>query len=432
MTAYAITDSTTMLRRSLRRMRRYPSLTFFIAALPVVLLLLFVYVFGGTLGAGLGGPVVDAGGRDAYLAYVVPGNPAADGRRRRHRDRDLGRDGHDRGDHRPLPDHGDRPRRPCWPGTSLGSVIQTFLALGLVVVVAVVIGYRPAAGPLAWLAAAGLLVLTAVAVTWLSVGMGLATDSVETASNTPMILMLLLFLSAAFVPDGTRCRTRSRWFAEHQPFTPIIETLRGLLSARRSATAGSSRSLVRRDLDRAAISGRGGSTSACRHGQERREARPDAALADQPLEEVVELRGRVVAEPGVDLRRLDDRARRRASASGTAPRSRGAAMGPADGSPAAIRSIAARCGRIVAGSTSGAIARSRADVQRHAGAEEPPRPAQDDDARVQRLAPLDPRHDADDRVLELGRRHQAAAAARAPLGLLRRTAAAPSRRRGGT
>ena len=81
MTAYVITDSTTMLRRSLRRMRRYPSLTFFIAGIPVVFLLLFVYVFGGTLGAGLGaragglplGAAGDGYGRDAYLAYVVPG-----------------------------------------------------------------------------------------------------------------------------------------------------------------------------------------------------------------------------------------------------------------------------------------------------------------------------------------------------------------------
>ena len=73
MTAYAISDSSTMLRRSLRRMRRYPSLTFFTAALPVVLLLVFVYVFGGTMGAGLGGPSIGANGRDAYLAYLVPG-----------------------------------------------------------------------------------------------------------------------------------------------------------------------------------------------------------------------------------------------------------------------------------------------------------------------------------------------------------------------
>jgi len=72
MTAYplVLADSATMLRRNLRRMRRYPSLTFFIAGIPVVLLLLFVYVFGGTLGAGLGQV---AGGRADYVAYVVPG-----------------------------------------------------------------------------------------------------------------------------------------------------------------------------------------------------------------------------------------------------------------------------------------------------------------------------------------------------------------------
>ncbi len=82
MNGHTLTDSATMLRRSLRRMRRYPSLTLFIAGIPVVLLLLFVYVFGGTLGAGLGGPgaplipgvpATASMGRDAYIAYVVPG-----------------------------------------------------------------------------------------------------------------------------------------------------------------------------------------------------------------------------------------------------------------------------------------------------------------------------------------------------------------------
>ena len=72
MTAYVVSDSATMLRRSLRRMRRYPSLTFFIAVIPVVLLLLFAFVLGGTMGAGLGGTAV-ASSRDAYIAYVVPG-----------------------------------------------------------------------------------------------------------------------------------------------------------------------------------------------------------------------------------------------------------------------------------------------------------------------------------------------------------------------
>ena len=83
MIAYPVVDSMTMLRRSLRRMRRYPSLTFFIAVLPVVFLLLFVFVLGGAMGAGLGA-AAPAGGRDAYLAYVMPGILVAHrGRRRR-------------------------------------------------------------------------------------------------------------------------------------------------------------------------------------------------------------------------------------------------------------------------------------------------------------------------------------------------------------
>src|SRR5262245_64639724 len=68
--AYTVSDSATMLRRNLRRLRRYPSLTLMLVGMPVVFLLLFVYVFGGTLGAGLGGPT---GGRADYIAYVVPG-----------------------------------------------------------------------------------------------------------------------------------------------------------------------------------------------------------------------------------------------------------------------------------------------------------------------------------------------------------------------
>ena len=68
--SYAVTDSATMLRRNLRHMIRYPSMTVMLIGMPVVLLLLFVYVFGGTLGAGLGDP---AGGRGAYVDYVTPG-----------------------------------------------------------------------------------------------------------------------------------------------------------------------------------------------------------------------------------------------------------------------------------------------------------------------------------------------------------------------
>ena len=233
MTAYLLTDSATMLRRSLRRMRRYPSLTFFIAVIPVVLLLLFVYVFGGTLGAGLGGLGAVSGpagalvGREAYIAYVIPGillmtvagtgqgtaiSVAMDmtaGIIARFRTMAIA-------------------RAAVLGGHVLGSVIQTALAMVIVVVVALLVGFRPTTAPVAWLAAIGLLALTAVAVSWLSVAMGMATGSVETASNTPLILTLLVFLSSAFVPTASMPAPLA-WFAEHQPFTPIAESLRSLL-----------------------------------------------------------------------------------------------------------------------------------------------------------------------------------------------------------
>ena len=76
---------------------------------------------------------------------------------------------------------------------------------------------------------AGPLLLRAIATSSLSVALGLATDSVETASNTPMILTLQLFLSSAFVPTASMPDPLRR-FAEHQPFTPILEALRALLA----------------------------------------------------------------------------------------------------------------------------------------------------------------------------------------------------------
>jgi ABC-2 type transport system permease protein len=77
-------------------------------------------------------------------------------------------------------------------------------------------------------AAAGVLLLLALALTWLTVALGLAAKSVETASNTPMFLTILPFLGSGFVPTDSM-PTWLRWFAEYQPFTPVIETLRGLL-----------------------------------------------------------------------------------------------------------------------------------------------------------------------------------------------------------
>jgi ABC-2 type transport system permease protein len=226
MTAYpsGLRDSATMLRRNLRHFKRYPSMTAFMVGIPVVLLLLFVYVFGGALGAGLRGV---SGGRDAYVAYVVPGillltialaaqgtaiSVAIDmteGIVARFRTMAIS-------------------RASVLTGHVVGSMVQTALAVAVVMAVALLIGFRPTTGPLAWVAAAGLLALTSLALTWLSVALGMSTRSVETASNLPMFLMLLLFLGSGFVPTQTM-PDGLRWFAENQPFTPIIETLRGLL-----------------------------------------------------------------------------------------------------------------------------------------------------------------------------------------------------------
>ena len=221
---YVLRDSATMLRRGIRHMRRYPSLTLFIAGIPVVFLLLFVYVFGGTLGAGLGGV---SHGRDAYIAYVIPGillmtvagaaqataiSVAMDmneGIVARFRTMAIS-------------------RASVLTGHVVVSIIQTALAMAVVVGVALLIGFRPTTGPAQLVGAAGLLLLTAFAISWLSVALGMFPRSVETASNLPMFLVILPFLGSGFVPTHTM-PDALRLFAENQPFTPIIETLRGLL-----------------------------------------------------------------------------------------------------------------------------------------------------------------------------------------------------------
>lgn len=218
-----VTDSATMLRRNVRHMRRYPMI-FFIAGIPIVLLLLFVFVLGETLGAGLG---IAAAGRAEYVAYVTPGillftvagapqgtaisiaMDRTEGIVARFRTMAIS-------------------RASFLTGHVLGSVIQTMLALAIVVAVAVVIGFRPSTGPVEWLAAAGLLGLAALALTWVSVALGLLSNSVETASNLPMPLMLLPFFGSGFVPTESM-PDPLRLFADNQPFTPIIETVRRLL-----------------------------------------------------------------------------------------------------------------------------------------------------------------------------------------------------------
>ena len=225
----AVHDSATMFRRSLLHIRRYPSMTLLLMGMPIFLLLLFVYVFGGTLGAGLPPEAVADGlaGRGAYLAYLTPAMvilaaaSAAQGTAI-----SVATD----------MTEGIVARfksMPISPGSVLaghvlGAVVQSFLAMGTVLALAVALGYRPTADPVAWLGIIALLGLTAFGLTWLSVALGLVSDSVETASNLPMFLVFLPFLGSGFVPVESMPAGLS-WFAEHQPFTPIMDAVRSLL-----------------------------------------------------------------------------------------------------------------------------------------------------------------------------------------------------------
>jgi ABC-2 type transport system permease protein len=111
-------------------------------------------------------------------------------------------------------------------GHVLGSMIQTLISIAFVIVIALAIGFHPTAGPGDWLAAIGLLVLVTFALTWLSAAFGLVTNTVEAASNAPLPLQFLPLLGSAIVPTDTM-PPAMRAFAENQPFTPIIDTLRG-------------------------------------------------------------------------------------------------------------------------------------------------------------------------------------------------------------
>jgi ABC-2 type transport system permease protein len=222
--AHTLTDSATMLRRQLRHIQRYPSLTAMLIGLPVVFLLLFVYVFGATLGAGLPG---GGGGRSAYLDYLVPGillfsvTGAAQGTAISVA-MDMTEGIVDRFRTMAIS------RASVLTGHVLGSLVQTLLCIAAVFGIALAIGFRPNATPLEWLAVAGVLTAITFALIWLSVALGLVSDSVETASNLPMFLTILPFLGSSFVPTDTM-PTGLRWFADYQPFTPVVETLRGLL-----------------------------------------------------------------------------------------------------------------------------------------------------------------------------------------------------------
>ncbi|HZE33947.1 MAG TPA: ABC transporter permease [Actinoallomurus sp.] len=212
----SLADSLTMAGRSLRMTRRQLDALLMSLMLPIMLMLIFVYLFGGAIQTGT-----------EYVTYVVPGVmllcagfgsattavSVAD---------DL---------------NGgiiDRFRSMDVSGTALlnghvaASVVRNLASTVMVFGVAFLIGFRPHADAAAWLAAIGILIAFVLAISWLAAAFGVLARSTETASGFTFFIMFLPYASSAFVPIDTM----PSWlhgFAQGQPVTPVIETLRGLL-----------------------------------------------------------------------------------------------------------------------------------------------------------------------------------------------------------
>jgi ABC-2 type transport system permease protein len=221
--SYPLADTATMLRRNLRHALRYPGLSLGALGMPVIMMLLFGLVFGKTFSAGIGG-----GSGFDYIDFLTPGillmsiasgtmSPAvgaamdmSDGIVARFRTMAI---------FRPA----------VLTAHVLGNVILTIVSLVLVVGFAILIGFRPNASIGEWLLAAGLLIALTIALTWFAIALGLTSKTAEGASNIVLPISLLLpFLSNTFIPLESM-PSGIRWFAEYQPFTAIIDTLRHLL-----------------------------------------------------------------------------------------------------------------------------------------------------------------------------------------------------------
>ncbi|WP_326551125.1 ABC transporter permease [Micromonospora sp. NBC_01813] len=211
-----MSDVAVMSQRSLRISLRNVDGLIAALMLPVMLMLLFVYLFGGAIETGT-----------RYVTYVVPGvillcaaygasmtavsvaSDMAEGVIDRFRSMDVSGSA-------------------ILAGHVTASAARNLASAVIVLAVAYLIGFRPQAGPARWLAAAGVLLAFIVALSWLSAAVGLLAKSAEAASGFTFFVLFLPYPSSAFVPIETM-PTWLHGFAEHQPATPVIETVRGLL-----------------------------------------------------------------------------------------------------------------------------------------------------------------------------------------------------------
>ncbi len=225
MNTRSLGDSTVLLGRSLRHITRSPDTIITTAIMPIALMLLFVYVLGGAI----------THGPEAYVTYLLPGIlliTIASGisytALRLFTDMQSGIFGRFRS-------------MPIARSSVLWSHVLTSLAANLislvvVVLVAVAMGFRSGAGPLAWLAVAGILFLFTLALTWIAVIAGLSAKSVDGAGAFSYPLVFLPFISSAFVPTQTMPGP-VRAFADNQPVTSIVNTIRDLLAQQPAGTS---------------------------------------------------------------------------------------------------------------------------------------------------------------------------------------------------
>lgn len=223
MTMDAVADTITLTGRTLRHVTRSFDTVVTTAVTPIAIMLMFVYVFGGAIDTG----------QVRYIDYMLPGillitiaSGVAYTAFRLFEDVQGGL--FERFASMPIARSGV-----LWAHV-LTSLVANLVSVALVVGVALLMGLRPAAGVAAWFAVLGIVVLFTLALTWMAVVPGLTASSVEGASAFSYPLIFLPFVSSAFVPtEGMPGPVR--WFAEHQPVTSIVDTIRGLLAGEQVA-----------------------------------------------------------------------------------------------------------------------------------------------------------------------------------------------------
>ena len=216
----ALTDTWTMTRRSLRHTTRSIDTIITVVLTPIAMLLLFVYVFGGAIGTQTGSiDYVDFVTPAVVIMTVISGIAYAAVRLSTDLQKGI------------ISRFRTMPVAPSsvLSGQALSSTLSVLFSCALVIAVAFLVGFRPDADAAAWGWFLALLVLITLATTWLAMFFGLLAKSVEGAGAFSYLLFLLIFLSPSFVPTDS-ITPALRGFADNQPMTPIIETMRSLLT----------------------------------------------------------------------------------------------------------------------------------------------------------------------------------------------------------